>query len=344
MELTSRQKTILELVVRGYTTTAVPVGSEALARQPGLEVSPATVRHEQAVLEAAGFLTHPHTSAGRVPTEEGYRYFVEHLMAEDELSPQEKRTIRHQFHQSPWEIEEWLRLACAVLAQSTQNAALATPPKSRHPRLKHLEIMAIGEEGDLLVMVMQDGLIRQEMLSPASGLSRRELSQVSQELSADLQERSHKEVEKLLPDLRGIKRSAAERVVHALQESETRGTTELYHNGLLNILRQPEFATTERMENILWLLEEGALEPILSEVELSSGSVEILIGGEGRWPQIQEYALVLAPYQMADSVLGTLGILGPLRMPYERTVPAVRYMSRLVSDMLSVALPWGIAE
>lgn len=343
MELTSRQKTILEMVVRGYTTTAAPVGSEALAGQARLEVSPATVRNEMAVLEDEGYLTHPHTSAGRVPTERGYRYFVEHLMAEHELSPQEKRTIRHQFHQSPWDLEEWLHLACAILAQSTHSAALATPPKPRSSRLKHLEIVALGEEGDLLVVVMQDGVIRQEVLSPASGLSRHELLQISQELSEKLQEREGKEIQGFLPALEGIKRAAAQAVAEILRELEGQGAAALFHNGLLNILRQPEFSATERMENILWLLEEGALQPILSTVELSPGSVEILIGGEGRWPQIQNYALVLAPYQMADSVLGTLGILGPLRMPYERTVPAVRYMSHLLSDMLTAGLTRGLA-
>ncbi|MBI2845487.1 MAG: heat-inducible transcription repressor HrcA [Chloroflexi bacterium] len=335
MDLSIRQKTILGLVVRGYTSSAVPVGSEALAGQPGIEVSPATVRHEMAVLEGVGLLTHPHPSAGRVPTEQGYRFFVEHLMAEEELSSQEKRTIRHQFHQSPWEVEEWLRLACAVLAQSTHNAALATPPKSPRPRLKHLELLPLGEEGDLLVMVMQEGMIRQEMISPPSGLSRWELNQISQELSAHLQDRVPDEIEGLLASWEGTKRSVAARVAESLRDLSGKGTPELFHEGLLNILRLPEFSVSERIEQTLWLLEEAALEPILAEVELSPGSVEVLIAGEGRWPQIQDYALVLAPYQMADSVLGTLGILGPLRMPYQRTVPAVRYISQLVSDMLT---------
>ncbi|HEX9117289.1 MAG TPA: HrcA family transcriptional regulator, partial [Anaerolineae bacterium] len=122
-DMTSRRRAVLGLVIRSYIETAQPVGSKAFVRDYGLEISPATIRNEMAVLEEMGFLTHPHTSAGRIPTETGYRFFVENLLGETELPSREQLMIRHQFHQAQVELDQWARLAAAVLAHTTRNAA-----------------------------------------------------------------------------------------------------------------------------------------------------------------------------------------------------------------------------
>lgn len=336
MDLTERQKTILNLVVGGYTASATPVGSEALAGQPELEVSPATVRHEMATLEALGYLTHPYTSAGRIPTQRGYRYFVEHLMGEEDLSPGEKRTIRHQFHQSPLDLEEWLRLSSAVLAHISQNAALATIPSARRPRLKRLELVSLDEGGVLLVVLLRDGRVKQEVLLPAATISTGELRRFAEELTGQLAGLDAAGLEDKISALEGFRRELVEKALAVLRDLARPSATEFYYYGLANILHQPEFAVTERMERILSLMEGGGvLEAVISYLDLPLGGVQILVGGEERWPEIRDYSLVLAPYQGLGGAMGTLGVLGPVRMPYERSVSAVRYVSGILSDLLS---------
>lgn len=334
--LTERQKTILDLVVRGYITTAVPVGSKALTGQPGLNVSSATVRNEMASLEEAGYLTHPYTSAGRIPTEKGYRYFVEHLMEERALSAEEQRMIRHQFHQVRMDLEQWLRLSAAILAHSARNAALVTAPKAARSRLKHLELISVGESAVLLLLVFQEGSLRQEILTSVPPLEQEELSLIANELNARLGGLTSQEIGTQLTALQGFKRRVSQHLIEAMERVDQRRASDIYHDGIANILRQPEFAEAERVERVLGILERRTfLESLLAEVGLAHGGVQILIGGEGRWREARDCSIVLAHYGVAEEAMGILGVLGPMRMPYERSISAVRYMASLMTDLFS---------
>src|SRR5512135_2984785 len=182
-DLTERQERILALVVQEYVENAIPVGSETL-RVRGLGVSSATIRNELATLEELGFLRHPHTSAGRIPTEKGYRYFVESLMDEFELPAVEQRMIRHQFHQVTLDVDQWMRLTAAVLSRSAHGAALVTAPQAERCRYKHLQLITIGEQVALLVLVLQEGTVKQQMLAISHSKSQEELTQVSNRLNA----------------------------------------------------------------------------------------------------------------------------------------------------------------
>lgn len=334
--LTVRQKTILHLVVRGYIATAIPVGSRALAGQPGLNVSSATIRHEMASLEEAGYLTHPYTSAGRMPTEKGYRYFVEHLMEERALSKEEQRMIRHQFHQVRVDLDQWLRLSVAILARSAQNAALVTAPKAARSRLKHLDLISVSESAVLLLLVFQEGSLRQEILTSAPLLEQGELSRIANELNVRLGGLTSQEIRTQLASLQGFKRRVSQHLIEVMEQVDQRRASDIYHDGVANILRQPEFAEAERVERVLGILERRTfLESLLAEVELAHGEVQILIGGEGRWREARDCSIVLARYGVAQEALGILGVLGPMRMPYERCISAVRYVANLMTDLFS---------
>jgi heat-inducible transcriptional repressor len=143
--LSERQQLVLRLVVQEYIKSAVPVSSKSIITDYSVGVSSATIRNEMAMLEELGFLTQPHTSAGRVPTELGYRYFVEKLMGQADLSLEEQRMIRHQFHQSRLDLDQWLRLSAAILAHTAHNASLVTAPKSARCYLKHIELISIRD-------------------------------------------------------------------------------------------------------------------------------------------------------------------------------------------------------
>jgi len=334
--LTERQKTILDLVVRGYIATAVPIGSKALVGQPGLNISSATIRHEMAFLEEAGYLTHPHTSAGRMPTEKGYRYFVEHLMEERALSLEEQRMIRHQFHQARVDLDQWLRLSAAILARSARNAALVTAPKAARSRLKHLDIISVGESGILLILVFHEGSLRQEILTSAAPLEQRELSRLANELNVRLGGLTREEMRMRMAGFQGFKRRVSQHLIEVMEQVDQRRASDIYHDGITNILRQPEFAEAERVERVLAILERRTfLESLLAEVELTHGEVQVLIGGEGRWCEARDCSIVLARYGAAEEAMGILGVLGPMRMPYERCISAVRYIASLMTDLFS---------
>src|SRR5512135_726842 len=182
-DMTQRRRAVLGLVIRSYIEKGQPVGSKAFVQGYGLDISPATIRNEMAFLEEMGFLTHPHTSAGRVPTESGYRFFVENLLGETELPSSEQLMIRHQFHQAHLELDQWARLAAAVLAHTTRKAALATPPRPSENQFRHLELLSLRDCMALLVLVLQGGSVKERMLSLEESLDQEALSRLSNELN-----------------------------------------------------------------------------------------------------------------------------------------------------------------
>src|SRR5579883_2528097 len=182
--LTERRAQVLRLIVSDYIESATPVGSEQIVKRHRLELSSATIRNEMARLEEDGYISHPHTSAGRVPSDRGYRYYVEALMEEPTVSTEEQRKILHQFHQSAVEMSEWLQLAASVLAQSIQNLAVVSAPRSSLARLKHLELVSLHEHTALLVVVLQEVKVRQQVLTLADAVTQEDLSRVSRRLNS----------------------------------------------------------------------------------------------------------------------------------------------------------------
>lgn len=333
MEMTDRRQRILGLVVREYINTAQPVGSESLARLK-LGVSPATIRSELATLEDAGYLTHPHTSAGRIPTEKGYRYFVEDLMDEFELSSVEQRMISHQFHQVTLDVDQWMRLAAAVLAHTSRAAALVTPPRGNHSRFKHLELIAINDNVAMLVLVLQEGTVKQQMLNLTSLLTQEELRFTANFLNDQFASAGASQIRARASNLSGFAAEIAEIVASIIEQMDRRTSRDLYRDGLIDILRQPEFTLVAKMQQLLQVLEERSLlEELMLNLAPSQG-VQVVIGQEGGRAQFNDYALVLARYGIEDEASGVIGVFGPMRMPYPRAIGTVRYVSTLLDDLM----------
>lgn len=335
--LTDREERILAFVVRDHVATAAPVGSLTLAGRPGLEVSSATIRTEMARLEQDGYLSQPHTSAGRLPTAKGYRYFVRNLMEQRDLTPAEQRTIRHQFHQSPLDLTQWLRLAAAILAENVRSTALVTAPASPEARFKHLELVPLREGGILLVLLSQDGTLRQEILTQLPAPSQRGLDRFAADLNVRFEGMTANQIEATLGSLDPRGADVALRVARLMGGPERSTEGELFHDGLEHMLDAPEFADAVRIQEILALLEgPGILTAILAQAPLGPTGVQILIAGEGRWHAVRHFGIVVSRYGLADRATGLVGVMGPLRMPYERSVSAVRYVSDVMSDLFSV--------
>ena len=317
-QLGSRRRTVLGLVIREYVAGAQPVGSQHLVKRYGLGYSPATVRNELAALEKSGYLTHPHTSAGRVPTEKGYRFFVEHLVAEAPLSLSDQRMIRHQFHQSRLEMEQWVHLAAAVLANTTRSAALATVPKALCCHFKHLELISVRDNVVLLVLVLLGGTVKQQVLHMEQSLS---------------QEADAKEIETRLAHVSALAMQVGQLVADTMCQIDCRASDRIFSEGLTHLLSEPEFADSEEARRVVQVLEQRPLlDTILQEMRERQG-VQVLIGGEGRWEELSQASLVLSSYGI-EEVSGMLGVLGPLRMTYSRTISTVRYVADLMSGLV----------
>lgn len=334
IELTERRRDILGIVVREYIATAAPVGSTAIANAHDLGVSPATIRNEMAILEEAGYLTHPHTSAGRMPTIKGYRYFVEQLMEASSLQQHEQRMIRRKLHAAGWEPEAWLRLSASVLAQVAHSASLVTAPKPSRSQFKHMELVQLHDDLVLVVLVLADGSVEQARYTLAERRSQEELSSWANQLNdllGGLDRHALAQVE-LPPSL--PMRMVVDWVLEMMADFDRRHSGQMVHAGLEHVLRQPEFADAERATGVVQVFESGDyLGPILADVAWSFRGVQIIIAGEDRWETMSDFGLVLADYGAADT-RGAIGVLGPVRMPYERAVSAVEYLSELMSGLL----------
>jgi heat-inducible transcriptional repressor len=333
--LTPRRQLILGIVVRAYIESAVPVSSRAVSQRPELTVSPATVRNEMAYLEEHGYLTHPHTSAGRVPTEKGYRYFVEQLMEDITVPVEERRMIEHQFHQAQLDLNQWMRLSATVLAHSSRGAAVVAPPRVHRCRFKHLELISTHGPLVLLILVLQEGLIKQQMLTLGSPLGQEDLSRVSRWLNDVFGGLESDEIRQQLTPLPEFEEQIGLVVAGLMEEVDSR-CGPVYRDGLVNVISQPEFL--ESAQRVAQVFSDGGpLDVVLSDMlsmAAERGSVQIVIGGEGQRNELSDFSLVLSRYGVNGHATGALGVLGPLRMHYARTVSVVRFVSRLLNNLV----------
>ena len=324
-------------MIRHHIETAQPVGSKTLVEHYNLTLSPATIRNEMVALTDLGMLRQPHTSAGRVPSEEGYRYFVRQLMGNTELPVTTKRMISHQFYQAGHDVDRWMRLAASVLAHHSQAASLVTAPHPEQSRFKHLELIGTVGRQVLMVLVLSAGDVRQQMLTLAEPVTQEQLSQAAQRINALCQGLTPAGIETLSEQLGALEQDVLLLIVDSMLHSQQIVAGEVYRDGLANVLAEPEFSETELARKALRILEERTfLEDLLSRTQLSAnaGGVQVLIGGEGTWEELRECSMVLARYGVPGLATGMLGVIGPIRMAYGQSVSTVRFIAGLLSDLV----------
>ncbi|HET9922390.1 MAG TPA: heat-inducible transcriptional repressor HrcA [Ktedonobacteraceae bacterium] len=342
--LSQRKQQILRALVQEYIHTATPVASETLVRKYGLRFSSATVRHELAGLEEASLIYQPHTSAGRVPTDLGYRYFVEYLMEESALSLDEQRLIRHQFYQVQDQLDQWVRLTASVMARLLHSAAVMTSPRSDEGRLKHFEVLSVSELSAHLVLVLRDGTVKQQRLLLEAPLQQAELSAVSTRLNELFHDKSANEVDALLSnyDTSSVEHLVGSTIAHILEQHGDPLGDVFYREGVVNILEQPEYSRmgpeeerSERVRKVMEVLEQNRFLPVLASHLRESDGVQVIIGGENEWDEMKDVSLVVARYGQEGKIGGLLGVIGPTRMQYGRAIAVVRYMAQVMNELLS---------
>jgi heat-inducible transcriptional repressor len=336
-ELTERQKTLLLVIVRDYIDAAQPVGSKRLVDRYRLDLSSATIRNEMAVLTDMGYLRQPHTSAGRVPTEEGYRYFVSAMVNQAELPASVEQTISLQFQEARPEVDQWMHLAASILARQSRGASMVTAPRADKSQYQHVELISTQGRQILMVLVLVGGEVSQQLLTLAEPVSQERLSQTASRLNQTLAGRSLDEVAATKSRQDALEQDILTIILGEMRRTSQDLSGEIYTDGLTNMLAEPEFSESDGVRRALQLLEQRtSLQALLARTTSHStvGGLQVLIGDEGGADELSECSMVLARYGVPGLATGTLGVLGPMRMPYTRTIPTVRFVAGLLSDLV----------
>jgi heat-inducible transcriptional repressor len=337
-ELSERQKTLLLIIIGDYIDVAQPVGSKRLVEHYHLDLSSATIRNEMSTLTELGYLRQPHTSAGRVPTEEGYRFFVSQMMDQAKLPKSIQNNISNQFHQARPDVDQWMHLAASVLAHQSQGASLVTAPRAETARFQHVELISTQGRQVLMVLVLIGGEVSQQLLTLAEPVTQERLSQTASHLNGLLAGRSMDEIAALSTQSNALDQDILILIVQDMRRTSKNTSGEVYTDGLTNVLSEPEFAESDEARRALKLFEErSTLQDLLARTTINStvGGLQVLIGGEGEWEELRQCSMILARYGVPGFATGLLGVLGPMRMSYSRTIPTVRYVAGVLSGLVN---------
>lgn len=331
--VTDRRAGILRLVVREYVDTATPVGSKTIREKYELSASAATIRSEMQALESDGFLTHPYTSAGRIPSDLGYRSYVESLMGPVELAAEEKATIRHQFYQAAPELDEWAKLAAVLLARSLGLVAIVTPPRSDDLRVRRVELVSLKDLLALLIVVLREARVLKQLVPLESPADQSQLNSAGNHLNARLVGKSLREIRRQSP-AEGLE-GGIERSIAQLLEIESQREMGAYIEGLSGVLEQPEFQQNrDDFIDVIRLIDARSVDQLMPPATLENSGVSVVIGEEHPIRAMQHCSVVMTPYSARSGISGFVGVLGPTRLQYGRAVARVRYFSSLLDELM----------
>ena len=338
--LDHRAQFLLKTLIERYIADGQPVGSRVLAKQTGLELSPATIRNVMADLEELGFIASPHTSAGRVPTPKGYRFFVDSLMVVRPLEAGEIQRLEGELNaDSP---QQLVNSAASLVSQLTRYAGVVVTPKRREPSFRHLEFLRLSERRVLLIIVSAEGDVQNRILHTDRSYTQAQLLEATNFLNrhyagqpfGGMRALLKDELKSLREDIVGLMSVAVEAGNAALHESES-----LLVAGERNLLDADDLASNmTRLRRLFDLFEQKTSLLHLLDAAQRAHGVQIFIGDESGLVPLDECSVVTAPYEVDGQIIGTLGVIGPTRMAYERVIPIVDITARLLSNALAAQL------
>jgi len=331
-ELDARKQQVLKAVVDDYTVTAIPVGSQSLAARYFARWSAATIRNELAALMESGHLEQPHTSAGRIPSNRGYRYFVDFLMRAEPVDGDVERQLRGQFRDVPLDLEAILETTAMTLARAVDNVGVVSAPRTVESRLKHVDLVHLEGRRVLALMVLEGNVVRQQPVELDSEVGQEGLTALAGRLNAEGRGMTAAELTGLAtkPGWQSWEGAIALALAELMEALDAQSATVIIHDGLRNLVRQPEFVDPERLLPVLELLEESRELARVLEAAPASEGVEFVIGDENADEHLRGCSLVLATYTAARA-RGTLGTIGPTRMRYAQVVARIGLIAELAS-------------
>ena len=338
MRLDERKFLILQAIIDDYITTAMPVGSRTISRKSGVGFSPATIRNEMSDLEELGYLDQPHTSAGRVPSVKAYRLYVDHLMKEARLTNDEREQMHEHLNQRSAQVESVIRSAANVLSDATHYTSVIVAPKLGTLRIKHVQLVPVAEKTALMIIVTNAGIVKDAVIRIPEGLDADHLYAISRMLTQKLADKPLDAVRQSFSEMlrdaeinRKLLGETLNVLEHKLEEDDS---TDVIIGGGSNLLSYPEYSDVEKARNFLSVLES---KDTLRRVVGRDGGMEVTIriGPENGVPELSDCSIVTARYRVGDNSSGTLGIIGPTRMNYNRVISVLDFMGRAVSEVLS---------
>jgi len=340
--LNEREQHILQAVVHLYTTTAEPVGSRAIVKRFGLDISPATVRNVMADLEEAGYLQQLHTSSGRVPTDKGYRYYVDYLMRIQEITHSERTRLEQQITDRLNDADAILRETSYLLALISHQTGIIEPPRLNTAELRHLELIPISDERVAILLADNYGGVQTMVLTLETGTDTRNLHRLNRFLNEHLRGTPIDELADSLNDqleeFAGESRVLAGQALELVKQMSGVTPKQLFLEGTTQLFEQPEFQSIEKARQVFGLLEERER---LVEL-LRAGVVNpephpsmVVIGSEAHQQGFEELSVVSAPYRIGERQVGMVGVLGPRRMPYSKLSGLVEFTAERLSSLLT---------
>lgn len=341
-QLKDREKAILRFVIHQFILTASPVGSRNISKKYNIGLSPASIRNIMADLEELGYLDHPHTSAGRVPTDKGYRVYVDMLMDPPRLDSQAKELIDRNLSQASNETEELLKITTNILSDLTNQLAMVTYPKFENAVLEKIQIVQLSSTRILVVVTVKSGLIRTITLEIDAEVKEEHIALVQQYLNERLSGLKFYEIRNTIGDrIKDIDKEAYKPIIRVFLDSVDRIFTDISSDkvvvsGAKNILKQPEFADHEQFQSIIELIENKDIIIHILDKKPQTNSDEVLvtIGEENKDEKFSDYSMITKEYKIGD-LQGTLGIMGPKRMDYSKIIAAVVYVAQQLTEELT---------
>ena len=335
MSLSLRKEAILKIVVECYVAEATPVASKTMAENYKLRVSPATIRNDMAYLEEEGYITRPYHSAGSIPTDKAYRYYVETIIGNAKLSLAEQYLVYQLLQETVGEFEQWLKLAATLLAHFVHNIAVVTTPKTPRCRFKHLDLVALQDFIALLILVLHEARVRQQILSFRKAVTQEDMTNLANKLNATYAGMTSAEIAANRWGLSAEEEQVNKCVIDMMDREDKLTIGKPYVEGLRLMLSQPEFTrNTATAINILELLEEENWIGNIFYPESSRERVKIIIGEENQEEALRDFGLVIGRYG-SPTEMGVIAVLGPKRMNYGRAISSVDYLSSLLSQSIT---------
>ena len=338
MQLDDRKYLILQAIIDDYITTAMPVGSRTISRKSGVGYSPATIRNEMSDLEELGYLAQPHTSAGRIPSNKAYRLYVDHLLKTVKLNPDERERIHEHLVDKSRRVEGVIRSAADVLSDATKYTSVIVAPKLGTLRIRHVQLVPVAEKTALMIIVTNAGIVKDAVIRVPEGLDADDLYSISRVLTQNLADKPLEAVRQafaeMLRDEADHRRLLGEALQVIEQKLESEDQSDIIIGGSANLLGYPEYSDVNKARSFLAVLESrDTIRKVLSR----NGGMEITIriGPENQVPALNDCSIVTASYRVGDHSNGTLGIIGPTRMNYNRVISVLDFMARALSDVLS---------
>ena len=313
---------------------AIPVASQSLANDPELQVSSATIRNEMALLEQEGYIIRPYASSGSIPSDKGYRYYVDSL-TDIELPLVEQRMIRHLFHQVEGELDHWLSLAATIIAKLAQNMAIVTKPKSIDSRVKYIDLVSIQDSLALLILVLHGATVRQHLITFNQVIIQDELTAVAKKLNTAYCGLSKGQIATKHIALSDIETLVTDSLIEIMQAEDAEKYDEPYLDGRHLMLSQPEFTHSERALALMEMVEHRNLARIIAPRGFFKRGVQVTIGKENQAEIIHDLSVVISQYGLPDEALGIISVVGPTRMPYPRVISAITYIASVLNILVA---------